>query len=215
MIKNGLFVLMFILLLSACNDNELNASEEKELRDQLYAVIHQSGDLTEANKADIDEALSQADQLSLPEEERDWFVQYYLIYSSYEGETDKEQVYEGSQLRMLYEETWQELAFERYGVTLEEERVEDMIEEELKPLIEDALSSEEDGELDIQRYLADESGYSLEELYLQFSRHIYERRAIGEDLEPILKDEYGITDIHEVREKYRIEVIDEIVKSNS
>ncbi|ADU29484.1 hypothetical protein [Evansella cellulosilytica] len=76
------------------------------------------GDI-EINKRDIDEAINKATLLGIKGEEKDSFVRSFLISISSGKEIEsKEQVYEESQWRMLYERTWQELAFERYGVEL-------------------------------------------------------------------------------------------------
>lgn len=214
MIKKGLLLLISILLLSACNNNS-DTSKQKELREKLIEVTQLAGDL-ELEKEDIDEAINEATVLGLQGEERDWFVRSFLIYISAGKEVEnKEQVYEDSQLRMLYEQKWQGLAFERYGVELDEERLQEIIEMTLNPIKGEKLSSEQDEELEIPFYLADALGYSIDEFFYIFDRHIYERWAIGEKLYPLLEEEYELKDNQEISDKYRMEVIDEIVKTQS
>ena len=99
----------------------------------MIEITELTGDL-ELEKGDIDEAINEAASLGLQDEGRDWFVRSFLIYM-YAGEEieNKEQVYEDSQLRMLYEQTWQDLAFEKYGVELDEERLEEIVRMTFKP----------------------------------------------------------------------------------
>ncbi|MDV2583496.1 hypothetical protein [Alkalibacillus haloalkaliphilus] len=191
-----------------------DTSEQKEFREKLIEVIQLGGDL-ELEKEDFDEAVSEAASLDLQGEERDWFVRSYLIYITAGKDIEnKEQVYEHSQLRMLYEQTWKDLAFERYGVELDEERLREIIEMSLNPLKEENLSSERDEELEIPFYLADALGYTIDEFFYIFDRSIYERWALGEKLYPLLEEEYELKDHQEISEKYKMEVIDEIVKNN-
>lgn len=72
-------------------------------------------------------------------------------------------MYEASQLRMLYEQMWQNLAFERYGVELDDKRLQEFIEMTLNPIKEEQFSSEQE-ELEILYYLADALGYSIDEI---------------------------------------------------
>ncbi|MGO4889443.1 hypothetical protein ACJ2A9_16975 [Anaerobacillus sp. MEB173] len=213
MIKKGLLLLFSILLLSACNNNS-DTSEQKVLREKLIEITELTGDL-EIEKGDIDEAINEAASLGLQGEEKDWFVRSFLTSRSAGKEIEvKEQVYEDSQLRMLYEKTWQDLAFERYGVELDEERLQEIIEMTLNPIKDEQLSSEQE-ELEILFYLSDALGYSIDEFFYIFDRHIYVRWAIGEKLYPLLEEEYELKDNQEISDKYRMEVIDEIVKKNS
>lgn len=213
MIKKGLLLLISYLLLSACNNNS-DTSEQKELREKLIVINQLAGDF-EVEKGDIDEAIKEAVSLGLQGEEKDWFVRSFLIFISAGKEIKtKEQVYEDSQLRMLYERTWQDLAFERYGVELDEERLQEIIEVILNPIKEEHNSSEQE-ELEILFYLADALGYSIDEFFYIFDRPIYDRWAIGEKLYPLLEEEYELKDTQEISDKYRIEVMDEIVKTQS
>ncbi|TWI57803.1 hypothetical protein [Halalkalibacter nanhaiisediminis] len=214
MIKKGLLLLISILLLSACNNNS-DTSEQKELREKLIDITQLAGDF-EVEKGDIDEAINEAASLGLQGEEKDWFVRSFLIFISAGKEIKtKEEVYEDSQLRMLYERTWQDLTFERYGVELDEERLQEIIEMTLNPIKEEQISSEQKEELEILFYLADALGYSIDEFFYRFDRHHYERWAIGEKLYPLLEEEYELKDNQEISNKYRMEVIDEIVKTQS
>ncbi|WP_280771379.1 hypothetical protein [Salipaludibacillus daqingensis] len=212
MIKKGLMLFISILFLSACSDN-LDASEQNELKQKLIEV-NQISDIGELNKALIDDALSEASQLDLEGKDKDWFVLYYLIYATTGEEADKEKAYEHSQLRMLYEQTWQDLAFERYGVEIEEDELQEMLDKYLTPLKEGVLSSQT-SELETQLYLAEKLGYSVDEYFYQITIHIYENRVISESLYPLLEKEYGMDDEHGISYQYRMEVIDEIVEAKS
>ena len=213
MIKKGLLLLISILLLSACNNNS-DTSEQKALREKLIEITELTGDL-ELEKGNIDEAINEAASLGLQDEERDWFVRSFLInISAGEEIENKEQVYEDSQLRMLYEQTWQDLAFEKYGVELDKERLEEIVEMTLNPIKEE-LSSEQEEELEILIYLSGALGYSIDEFFSIFDRHHYERWAIGEKLYPILEEQYELKENLEISVKYRMEVIDEIVDTQS
>lgn len=64
---------------------------------------------------------------------------------------------------MLYEQMWQNLAFERYGVELDDKRLQEFIEMTLNPIKEEQFSSEQE-ELEILYYLADALGYSIDEI---------------------------------------------------
>ncbi len=204
--KKRILLLLSIVLLSACNNNA-DTSEQKELREKLIEVTQLAGEL-ELEKEDIDNAINEAASLDLQGEARDWLVRTFLIYISAGKEIEnKEQVYEDSQLYMLYEQTWQDLAFERYGVELNEERLQEILEITLNPLKEE--------EFEIPYYLANALGYSINEFFYIFDRHIYERWEIGEKLYPLLEEEYKLKDNQEISNKYRMEVIDEIVKNQA
>ncbi|WP_096153560.1 hypothetical protein [Bacillus sp. FJAT-45066] len=206
MMKKRILLLLSIVLLSACNNNA-DTSEQKELREKLIEVTQLAGEL-ELEKEDIDNAINEAASLDLQGEARDWLVRTFLIYISAGKEIEnKEQVYEDSQLYMLYEQTWQDLAFERYGVELNEERLQEILEITLNPLKEE--------EFEIPYYLANALGYSINEFFYIFDRHIYERWEIGEKLYPLLEEEYKLKDNQEISNKYRMEVIDEIVKNQA
>ncbi|WP_100333458.1 hypothetical protein [Bacillus alkalisoli] len=173
----------------------------------MIEVTQLAGEL-ELEKEDIDNAINEAASLDLQGEARDWLVRTFLIYISAGKEIEnKEQVYEDSQLYMLYEQTWQDLAFERYGVELNEERLQEILEITLNPLKEE--------EFEIPYYLANALGYSINEFFYIFDRHIYERWEIGEKLYPLLEEEYKLKDNQEISNKYRMEVIDEIVKNQA
>ena len=85
----------------------------------------------------------------------------------------------------------------------------------LNPIKEEQLSSEQEEELEIFFYLSGALGYSIDEFFNIFDRHHYERWAIGEKLYPILEGEYELKENLEISDKYRMEVIDEIVKTQS
>ncbi|ARK29949.1 hypothetical protein [Halalkalibacter krulwichiae] len=202
---------IIILVLVACN-NEDETIEQQELREKLIEV-NQLGVMGELNKADIDVAISEASQLDLQGVDRKWFILFHLLYTTNGIEADTEKVYEDSQLRILYEQTWQELALERYGVQLEEEKLQEILETSLRPLKESVLTSEEEQEDGVHHYFAEALGYSLDEYFYMYTIHVYERRAISETLYPLLEREYNLADEHDVSLQYRMEVIEEIVET--
>lgn len=209
MVKKGLMLFTLVFLLSACNDDEATSSDAEELREDLIR-IHQLEPVGELDKTMIDDGISDAEELNLQGEDRDWFMFYHLIYATTGQEADREQVYEDSQLRIQYEQAWHDLASERYGVDMDEERLEEIIERRLPPLQESVEKN------DLYVYLADELGYSLDEFFYNFTLHIYERRAVEEELHPLLEDEYEEDAEDEfIRLQYRLEVIDEMLRVHS
>ncbi|MBM7095218.1 hypothetical protein JSY36_05560 [Bacillus sp. H-16] len=211
LLKKGLLLCMAVLFLSACSTN-LNAAEEKEELRQKLIEVNRTGAIGEIGKAHIDEAVSAASQLELEGKDRDRFVLYHLIYATNDIEMDKEDVYENSQLRLQYEETWKDLAVERYGIQVEEERLQEIIEKDATALKDDVFSPD-NPERDTQLYLAEELGYSVDEYVYQFTAPIFEQREIRENLYPLLEEEYGTRADHEVSHQYQMEVIDEIVEA--
>lgn len=77
------------------------------------------------------------------------------------------------------------------------------------------LKDSAQAELEFPLYLAEALGYSIDEFFYIFDRPIYERWAIAEKLYPILEEEYKLEDHLEISGKYRMEVIDEMVKTQS
>ena len=211
MLKNTLLILLLPLLLIACSDRG-ETTEQNKLRELLIELTQMVGE-EELKREYIDKAFNEAASLGLKDKERDWFVRSYLIYRTVGKEADTQAVYKDSQLRRLYEETWQSLANERYGVELEEERLKEIIEINVTP-VKEILSSDKEHDLEMPLYLAELLGYSIDEFFSIFDRHIYERWAISESLFPILEQEYKINDQQEISYKYRLEVIYEIVRKN-
>ncbi|MDG5471303.1 hypothetical protein P6709_06055 [Jeotgalibacillus sp. ET6] len=208
--KYSLFIFSVIIMLcSACNNNP-ETSELKELRGKLVEITQLGGD-EEVEEDHIDQAIHEAASLGIQGEDRDWFVRSFLISKSTGEEIkDMEEIYERSQLKKLYEKTWQDVALERYEVTLDEERLQVIIEETLQP-----VKEEKENEIEIQFYLADSLGYSIDDFFYTFDRHIYEKWVISEELYPLLEKEYNLEENQEISHTYRMEVIDEIVKARS
>lgn len=212
--KKGLYLMISIFLLSACNEKS-EPTQIEELREELIEVTQFTEELA-LEKEHVDEAIKEANALSLQGDDRDWFVRSYLIDISTGKEIKStEQVYEDSQLRMLYEQTWQDLAYKKYGVSFDEERLQEITEMALQSVTEEKFSSEKEPDFEILFYLADALGYSIEEFFYIFERHHYERWAIGEKLYPILEEHYDLTDNLEISYQYKMEVIDELVKNQS
>ena len=217
LIKKGLLLLFSILLFSACNDNSYEQMEftyePDELREKLIKITQLFGE-NEIEKSDVDGAINAADSLGLQGDDKIWFIRtYFTQISAGKGIESKEQVYEDSQLRMLYEQTWKDLAFERYGVRLDEGKLHEIIEMNINQIKE--LSPEQGEDIEIFYYFLNALEYSIDDYFYKIERYIYESGIIGQELFPLLEEEYGLKDIQEIGNKYRMEVIDEIVKNQS
>lgn len=215
--KKWLFLLCFFLLSACANDKtaaEQNLSEQaskQELKEKLLELTELFGSL-EAKYEDIDKAVREADSLGLKGEERDNFVRSYLIFLSAGKKADANSVKEDSELRRLYEDAWKKLAEEKYGVAIEEEALEELIETYIDTFEYALYETEETLGTDMF-YLAEALGYSLHDFFHNFDRHHFEKWLIGQELFPILKEGYGLEDNLAISERYRLEVIDYIVES--
>lgn len=215
--KKWIFIVACLFLV-ACSNNETvvvesETIEPQNLREKLEELTEMYGE-DEVEHSDIDQAIHEAEELGLQGEERDFFVRSYLIALSAGKEPNVKSIQEDSKLRMLYESAWQELAYEKYGISVEEEQFEDFVNTYLEH-----LNKVLDMEAEIQgidfNYLAEALDYSLEQFFYTFEKHNFEKWLIGEQLFPILKEEYELDDNIEISNQYRIEVIDYIVESES
>ncbi|ADU29485.1 hypothetical protein [Evansella cellulosilytica] len=84
----------------------------------------------------------------------------------------------------------------------------------INPIIEKPIPTEQEEQLKILFYLADTLGYSMDEYFYTFDSVHYERWVIAERLYPILEEEYELKNTVEISDKYRMEVIDEIIKTH-
>lgn len=189
---------------------EIEESEalEKEALREKFIELTQMGSDSEITHTEIDQAIDKAVSLGLEGQERDWFVRSYLINLIENQDVDIEKILEDSQLRRLYEDTWKQFAFEKYGVKIDEQRLQEVIE----MTISDMKNSNLVQGTDIF-YLAEKLGYSIEEFFSVFDRHIYESWVIAESLFPILQDQYKLHENNDISNQYRLEVIDHIVES--
>lgn len=123
------FILLVCLLLIACATDETTTEELKsvahqDLKEKLLQLKEVFGNKV-VEHSHIDEAVQEAESLGLTDKERDFFVRSYLIFISNGKDVDIEKIQEDSRLRMLYEDSWQKLASEKYGITVKEEELED------------------------------------------------------------------------------------------
>lgn len=216
-----LFVFLISLLLVSCGqtNNEQSKSETLPIeksqvnvnREYIEKEVLFNHDLYELGFDDVptsglEKLVENISEMNISNEEEPYFVTYWLLNYDKINEQSIEKIYRDTKIRMLYEQTWMEVAEESYDVTLDNDKLDKLISEEWDILKKAKIPASLAPFLDI-------SGYSYEDFFKKYESKRIEKAALSLELLPILEENYKVENTETLLYEYfHLEVMEELLR---